>query len=79
MSRTAFMPAVSFSADKVEQHRLEELAEAVADRETSAAELAVDFAPGSFGCHEALHIAAVVMNLIDRDLRSHPAVLVNAD
>lgn len=35
---------------------------------------AVDYAPGSFGCHEALHMASVAVDLVDRALLEHPAI-----
>lgn len=33
-----------------------------------------DYAPGSYGCHEALHTASVVMDLVETSLIGHPAV-----
>lgn len=33
-----------------------------------------DYAPGTYGCHEALHTASVVMSLIETSLISHPAI-----
>ncbi|MGH6897448.1 MAG: hypothetical protein ACREJ5_13030 [Geminicoccaceae bacterium] len=35
------------------------------------------FAPGTFGCHEALHLASVLERLIDDSLSDHPAVVLN--
>ncbi len=38
------------------------------------AEVAARFAPGSFGCHEALHMACVLAEMVDTHLCEHPAV-----
>jgi ClpX C4-type zinc finger len=35
--------------------------------------------PGSFGCHEALHLAKVFGEIIDRYLVAHPAIRWNPD
>lgn len=35
------------------------------------------FGPGSFGCHEALHVTELVVDLIERQLVQHSAVLLN--
>lgn len=32
------------------------------------------FAPGSFGCHEALHLASVFRDMVEEHLVDHPAV-----
>ena len=32
------------------------------------------YGPGTFGCHEALHSASLIMEMIDRDLCGHPAI-----
>lgn len=41
--------------------------------EPSAAKVA-RFAPGSFGCHEALHMASVLAEMVEARLCEHPAV-----
>lgn len=33
-----------------------------------------DFAPGTFGCHEALHMASVLARWVEEALAEHPAV-----
>ena len=38
-----------------------------------------NFGPGSFGCHEVLHIASVLAELVDEQLRQHPAIALRAD
>jgi hypothetical protein len=35
------------------------------------------FAPGTMGCHEALHMAAVFANAVDKELCDHPAISRN--
>lgn len=79
MSESTFQPAVSFTPEELEQHRLHQLAEAADDRELTIDELRERFAPGSFGCHEALQMAAVFLDSVDRHLCAHPAVLAHAD
>ena len=37
------------------------------------------FTPGTHGCHEALHIASVLMEMVDERLRQHPAVLLKPE
>jgi hypothetical protein len=37
-----------------------------------------DFAPGTFGCHEALHMAHVLAELVEMRLCEHPAIQANA-
>jgi hypothetical protein len=37
------------------------------------------FAPGTMGCHEALHMASVLADLVEAQLANHPAVLANAE
>ena len=66
-------------ADEYEKERLQALAE----RRTAEfagpdhRSLEARFGPGSFGCHEALHVTQVVVDMIDRELLSHSAVLLN--
>jgi len=70
---------IHFSAEDIEQDRIERLAAGAEDRESTPEELMADFAPGTFGCHEALHTASIVMNLVDERLCEHPAILANPD
>lgn len=35
------------------------------------------FAPGSLGCHEALHMASFFADSVDRELCEHPAIALN--
>lgn len=79
MTDSDFKPAVTFTAEEIEATRLERLATAAEERETTPGELAVEFAPGTAGCHEAMHLASVVMDTVDRHLCDHPAVLSNPD
>jgi len=37
------------------------------------------FAPGSFGCHEAMHMASVLMETVDERLCEHPAIKANPE
>ena len=79
MTESHFVPAVTFNAEEIEQHRLRELVEAADEREITIDELRDQYSPGSFGCHEALQMASVFMDSVDRHLCAHPAVLAHAD
>lgn len=37
------------------------------------------FAPGTFGCHEALHMASVLAGMVDDQLCEHPAIQQRPD
>jgi excinuclease UvrABC ATPase subunit len=37
------------------------------------------YGPGTFGCHEAMHTASLIMEMIDRDLCDHPSIEQNED
>ena len=37
------------------------------------------FAPGTFGCHEALHMASVLADAVDEQLCDHLAIKLRAD
>lgn len=37
------------------------------------------YAPGTHGCHEALHVASVIEGMIDANLVNHPAVLLDPE
>jgi hypothetical protein len=39
--------------------------------------LEVRFGPGSFGCHEGVHVTKLVVDLIQEQLVDHSAVLLN--
>ena len=42
--------------------------------ETQTTKSLEGFAPGSFGCHEALHMASVLAEMVDERLCQHPAI-----
>ncbi|MEZ5938504.1 MAG: hypothetical protein R3C52_09805 [Hyphomonadaceae bacterium] len=37
------------------------------------------FAPGTLGCHEALHTASLVLDMLERHLFEHPAIASNPE
>lgn len=39
--------------------------------------LEVRFGPGSFGCHEAIHVTNLIVDLIHEQLEKHSAVLLD--
>jgi hypothetical protein len=57
---------------EIEQSRQEALADLDKD-------MLANFAPGSMGCHEALHTAWIMVDTFDRHLLTHPAVVLNPD
>ena len=38
-----------------------------------------DYKPGSFGCHEALHMASYLAAAVDEELCDHPAIQLNPE
>jgi hypothetical protein len=38
-----------------------------------------DYAPGTMGCHEALHVTALIEHLIDVELVKHAAISMNPE
>jgi len=53
--------------------------ELIAERGDSEAALQADNAPGSFGCHEAFHMASVFSATVDRELLDHGAILARPE
>ena len=47
--------------------------------ETTARAGEAQYAPGSYGCHEAMHMAAALAAMVERELAEHPAVAANLD
>ncbi|MBN9055226.1 MAG: hypothetical protein J0H80_15980 [Rhizobiales bacterium] len=37
------------------------------------------FQPGSFGYHEALHVASMLADIVSTQLLNHPAILLDSD
>lgn len=66
--------------DYYEKERLEVLAErqAAEFEGPDHRSLAVRYGPGSYGCHEALHTTQLAVDLIERELLSHSAVLLDS-
>ena len=61
----------------VERDRLELLAALERDH-AEGPDWQTRFAPGTFGCHEALHLASVLASMVDEHLAEHPAIVLNA-
>lgn len=40
---------------------------------------AANYEPGSFGCHEALHMAFYLAGQVETQLCDHPAIQLNAE
>lgn len=66
-------------ADAYENERLQALAErrAVMFEGPDHRSLETRFGPGSFGCHEAMHVTHLVVDLLERELVTHSAVLLD--
>lgn len=67
-------------ADAYEEERLQALAERQAAEFAGPnhRSLTARYGPGSLGCHEAMHVTQVVVDLIERELLSHSAVLLDS-
>lgn len=44
-----------------------------------ARRIAETYAPGTYGCHEALHMAAVARDFVEEHLLDHPAIGLNSN
>lgn len=42
-------------------------------------EAKAEFEPGSFGCHEALHMASFLANSVEDELTIHPTITANKE
>jgi hypothetical protein len=62
------------SPEEVERDRLRQAAELAAD---SGERWADEYRPGSAGCHELLDRAALLADMLERHLVSHPACVAN--
>ena len=60
----------------VEQDRLRQASELAADSGEGWADA---YRPGSFGCHELLDRTALLSDLLERHLLSHPACVANPE
>ncbi|MDX3976576.1 hypothetical protein [Shinella sp.] len=62
----------TLSTDRLEAERIAAIRNAnVRDPE--------EFRPGSYGCHEALHAASMLTDMVESHLLKHPAILLNDD
>ena len=50
------------------------VADKIAEGLAEAADYARNYAPGTFGCHEALHMAAYLRDAVDEELCGHRAI-----
>lgn len=62
---------VDIAMDEMEMQRLANI--------QRAGELNGDPGPGSFYCHEALHMASYLTQAIDSELSNHPAICANPE
>lgn len=67
--------------DEIESCRREKLAERFSIDENVGQKLSLEmrYGPETFGCHEALHVAHLVYDLIERQLLTHGAIIQNAE
>jgi hypothetical protein len=66
------------SEDKlIEAERVERLDERQEDCAESGVNIDERFGPGSFGCHEAMHVADILAGLVHNQLCNHSAVLLD--
>jgi hypothetical protein len=59
-------------AREFEAQRIEALKEIAGSRSS-------EFAPGTLGCHEALHASWMMMDAFDRQVRSHAAIVLDPE
>lgn len=69
-------PFVSFSDEETESFRRERLEAICRDYNSTPEEIRERFQPGSHGCHEAMHTASLLMDLLDNRLAEHPTVVL---
>lgn len=62
---------------ELEDERLRLLDILAQERATTPPELLSHYASGSFGFHEAVHAASIVLDLVDDQLLHHPAIAGN--
>jgi hypothetical protein len=63
------MERMSATEEDLEQQRLGDIAALGDDIDVT------QFVPGTFGCHEAMHTASIMMDMAHDQLLQHPAVL----
>ena len=66
------MSALSDDAESTRRETLHELG-------LGEDELRKSHGPGSLGCHEALHTAALLLRAVDGELLEHPAILATPE
>jgi len=59
---------------ELEDERLTQLDLLAEERQMTPPELLAQYAAGSFGFHEAVHTASIVLDLVDEQLLHHPAI-----
>ncbi len=64
---------------EIESERQLLIADLAQEREQDVAELIASVAPGTFACHEAMHMTSVVMDNIDQHIADHPAIAANPE
>lgn len=70
------MNNVTARLDEIEQDRQQILSDVAADQGPNWSE---QFQPGSFGCHELLDRTALVSDLLQRYILTHPACALQPD
>lgn len=64
---------------ELEEERVHQLDLLARERNLPVGELVARYAPGTLGCHEAMHSTAIVLDLLDDRLLQHPAVASNPE
>ena len=64
---------------ELEDERLKQLDILAEERAMTPPELMAHYASGSFGFHEAVHTASIVLDLVDEQLLHHPAIAGNGE
>jgi hypothetical protein len=74
--RIESMSTASVIPTEIEQERARQAAELEAD---SGADWAREYRPGSFGCHELLDRTALLADMVEQQIQTHPACVANAE
>ncbi|MDK1489401.1 hypothetical protein QN219_04935 [Sinorhizobium sp. 7-81] len=67
------------TTQNLEQERQRRIKAITDRRDYPLVEMREKFAPGTHGCHEALHVASMLGDFVDERLCNHPAVLLNPE
>lgn len=65
------MPETNMEEERLEKYRY------LMEDFTNQTEIEKKYGPGSFGCHEALHVSSMLTELVIERLLDHPTIVMN--